>query len=114
MKYLTLLFVLFVLAGCASTPYLYYGDSSYRYYQSVKHPNDLNQTYYKVSLEHVFDKSARLGIKVPPGLYCDYALLMLRRGDALAAREYLLKEKDTWTESASLVDFLLAKHGLRN
>ncbi len=108
---LGLLAVLFLLAACAQPQYLYYGNSSHSYYKAVKKQDTKSVEDYKQSLEKVFAKSASLGKPVPPGLYCDYALLILH-DNPQEAKSYLLKEKQAWKESETLVDFLINRYQL--
>jgi hypothetical protein len=109
---LGLLALLFLLAACAPAPYLYYGNTSHSYYKAVKKQDAKSVANYKESLEQVFEKSAKLGKPVPPGLYCDYAMLMVQEDNASEALKYLQLEKETWKESAALVDYLIEDYRL--
>ncbi|PKN72589.1 MAG: DUF4810 domain-containing protein [Candidatus Cloacimonetes bacterium HGW-Cloacimonetes-3] len=109
-----LLVVLLLLAACATPPYLYYGNTSHSYYRAVKKQDAKSVANYKASLEQVFDVSTRLGRPVPPGLYCDYALLLVAENNTTEAKRYLELEKTTWQESGTLVDFLMQRYGLGN
>jgi len=112
MKARAALLLCLLLSACAQTSYLYYGDSSHAYYKAVKHATAQSVADYKASLERVFDHSAYIKQPVPPGLYCDYAMLLIAEKDYAAARAYLLREKSCWPESALLVDYLLQRYGL--
>lgn len=114
MKYLAGIVLLLTLFACTPQRYLYYGDSSYSYYKAVKKADQRSVDNYKASLEKVFQKSSDLGLPVPPGLYCDYALLLLAEENRSGAKDFFLKEKAAWSESAVLVDFLLAHYELGN
>lgn len=114
MKYLIILMVFALLAGCFAPPYLYYGNSSHSYYKMLKKQDARSRDNYQESLEKVFERSLQLGIPVPPGLYCDYALLMLGQGRYDLAREYFNKEKATWSEAQPFMDFLAQRYGLNN
>lgn len=113
MKIAGLLLIAILLAACAPS-YLYYGNVSQHHYQYVKSPDPVSRQEYKHSLEKVFAKSEQYKLPVPPGLYCDYALLLATEGDYAAAREYFLKEKAQWAESSRFIDFLLARYGLQD
>jgi hypothetical protein len=39
-------------------------------------------------------------------------MLLIAEKNYASAREYLLREKSTWPESALLVDYLLQRYGL--
>lgn len=114
MKCLVGLIAVLMLTACAQTPFLYYGDTSQRYYRAVKSPDPKTVAAYKRSLEEVFFRSDQKSLPVPPGLYCDYALLLVNEGDFAGARVYFEKEKVLWAESATFVDFLLLRYGLRH
>ncbi|MCK9334696.1 MAG: DUF4810 domain-containing protein [Candidatus Cloacimonetes bacterium] len=107
-----LLAILLLLAACAQPPYLYYGTSSHSYYQAVKKQDEKSVAKYKASLEDVFQKSAKLGKPVPPGLYADYALLLMKEQNADEARVYFQKEMETWSESHDLMNFLMQRYSI--
>jgi hypothetical protein len=112
MKKLALLLPVLLLMACAGPRLYWYGDSSWRYYRAVKKQDPYSLEAYKSSLERVFEYNFDQGNKVPPGLYCDYAMLLLNEGNSPGARIYLLKEKEAWPESAALIDHLLARYEL--
>lgn len=114
MKRLIPLLAVLLLSACAQQGLYYYGDYSQKYYHYVKFADENSRREYKESLENVFAKSARKEKPVPPGLYCDYAMLLLAEGNADGAREYLHKERAAWPEAAPFVDFLLLRHGLQH
>lgn len=109
---LVLLAALLLLSACVENRFLYYGDTSQRYYRAVKSPDPSSIAAYKGSLEEVFSKSEKKGLPVPPGLYCDYAMILVNEGNLPLAREYFEREKAQWSESAQLMDFLMSRYGL--
>jgi len=111
-KLVLMLAVLLLLAACVQPPYIYYGNSSHSYYKAVKKQDEQSVAQYKASLEQVFKRSDTMGIKVPPGLYCDYALLLLRENRTEEAKAYFAKEKQNWQEAHLMVDFLAKRYGL--
>ncbi len=113
MKIVTLLLVSLMFFACSQSSYLYYyGDSSHRYYKAVKQADAKSVSDYKLSLEKVFAKSAEKGLKVPPGLYCDYALLLIQENNPIDAEIYFNKEKANWPESQPMVDFIMQRYQL--
>ncbi|MDD2228472.1 MAG: DUF4810 domain-containing protein [Candidatus Cloacimonetes bacterium] len=116
MKYcLGLMVVLFLISACTvAPPYLYYGNTSHSYYKAVKKQDQKSVSNYKASLEDVFAKSARLGISVPPGLYCDYAMLLLADDKLAEATVYFNKEKAAWSESTDFMDFLMQRYSVKD
>ncbi len=114
MRYLlAIIALLLLLTACTTTQYLYYGDSSHSYYRAVKKQDTGSVDNYKKSLQNVFDRSAHLGLPVPPGLYCDYALIMMKEERPDLAKEYFEKERSTWAESETMVNFLMQRYGLK-
>ncbi|MDP2174150.1 MAG: DUF4810 domain-containing protein [Candidatus Cloacimonadaceae bacterium] len=113
MRKLALLLIPFAFAACTvSKPYLYYGNYSRSYYNVVKKQDEASRAQFKQSLERVFARSAEYSIPVPPGLYCDYALLMLEENRLPDAKRYFELEKSNWAESAMFVDFLIQRYQL--
>lgn len=47
--------------------------------------------------------------KVPPGLYAEYGYVLLQLGDSGNAVEWFAKERDTWPESAFLMDKVISR-----
>ncbi len=114
MKHIPAIIAALCLAGCAQSAYLYYGDTSEKYYRSVKSPDPRSVQEYKRSLEEVFIKSERKGLPVPPGLYCDYALILAAEGDLAGARDFMVKEKTLWPDSTQFIEHLLVRYNLRH
>ncbi len=113
MRLISLLVILVLLGGCFAPPYLYYGNSSHSYYKMLKKQDANSREDYQRSLERVYYWSAQYGKPVPPGLYCDYAILMLAQQRNDLALEYFNKEKATWSEAQPFMDFLMQRYGLR-
>ncbi|MDD2248078.1 MAG: DUF4810 domain-containing protein [Proteiniphilum sp.] len=113
MKLILLFLSAMILFGCAQNKDLYhYGDVSYRYYKAIKLADEKSVSDYKASLESVFEKSAQKGLKVPPGLYIDYAMLLIKEYRYEEARAYLAKEAEIWPESIVTVHLLEQRYGL--
>lgn len=113
MKIVALLLISLIFFACSQSSYLYYyGDSSHRYYKAIKNADTKSISDYKISLEKVFTRSAERGLKVPPGLYCDYAMLMIQENKPIDAEIYFNKEKANWPESQKMVDFLMQQYQL--
>lgn len=106
------LILVLLLSACANNDPFYYGNSSHRYYRMVKDRDESSLRAYKRELESVFAASERMKKPVPPGLYCDYALLMLAENRYAEAQRYLLLEKASFQESARFVDFLIKRYQL--
>lgn len=115
MRRLPVLLILLILGACSlPKPYLYYGNYSRSYYNVVKKQDAVSKEKLKESLERVFERSARYEIPVPPGLYCDYGLLMMEENRPDEARRYFELEKQNWSGSAQFMDFLMQRYQLGN
>jgi hypothetical protein len=111
MRYLVFLLALFILAGCAPTKTLYYGNYSERYYRMVKSQDDASKTNFIKSLDDVIKKSTtKSKTPVPPGIYCDYGMMMAGQSNMEEAHKYFNLEKKNWPESAPLMDYLIQQY----
>lgn len=106
------LIMVLMLSACANNDPFYYGNTSHRYYRLVRDRDEHSLKAYKKELEDVFAASQRMNKPVPPGLYCDYALLMLAENRYAEAQRYLMLEKSGFQESARFVDFLIKRYQL--
>jgi hypothetical protein len=103
---LPLLVGLVLLAGCTTPPVnYYYGNYSRTLYRNKKDNTPESQAKYRQSLEDIIQTSAKKGIKVPPGIYCEYAYLLAKEGNQEADRYFSLEET-TYPESARFVTFV--------
>ena len=115
MRILLSALVLLLLAGCAFTPeYLYYGNYSQSYYKHVKNQDEKSLDRFAQELDRVISYALRYERKVPPGVYADYALIMLERNNYPQALRYFELEREQWSDSAAMVQFLKQKYGLRD
>ena len=102
-----LLFPLFLaatlLSGCATKPIdYYYGNYEKTYYHSKKDGTPSSIAKYKESLEDIIKTSGEKGLRVPPGIYCEYGYLLAKQGSSDADRYFNL-EVTTYPESARFV-----------
>jgi hypothetical protein len=103
-----LLLAAVILSGCATTKkplVYYYGGYEQAYYHSKKDNTPDSVAKYKLALEDVIRTSERKGLRVPPGIYCEYGYLLSKQGSADAERYFNL-EVATYPESAHFVAFL--------
>ncbi|MCB5234571.1 MAG: DUF4810 domain-containing protein [Candidatus Cloacimonetes bacterium] len=99
------------MTACAQQTSLYhYGNTSHYYYRAVKFGDEKSLDTYKISLENLFYKEEKAGRKVAPGLYCDYAMILMRENQEAKAREYFEKEKQNFEESTALINFMLMRY----
>lgn len=105
-KLLSLVAPAFFLSGCAPSGIFYWGDYEDSLYQRyIEH----NPAQAEVYLQETIIDAERNHYRVPPGVYADYGFLLYRRGDKQAAIEFFNKEKQTYPESAMLMEKLMVR-----
>lgn len=109
LRYLIAIIVLLAFAGCATQSSLYYyGDYSYKYYKMVKKQDETSKANFTKTLNTIITKSKDQYKKpVPPGIYCDYGMMMASQSNIEEAHKYFNLEKTTWPESAKFMDYLI-------
>jgi hypothetical protein len=94
------------VSGCASNKNLYeWGGYDSVLYNSYKDPTTIVDNMHKLEL-HI-QKLEQGKQKVPPGLYADLGTMYLQAGDKEKAKANFMKERNTWPESAGLMDALI-------
>jgi len=97
---------LLLISGCATPPVsYYYGNYSRTLYRSKKYNTPESLAKHRQSLEDIIQTSNKRGVKVPPGIYCEYAYLLSKEGSADADR-YFSMEISTYPESERFVSFV--------
>jgi hypothetical protein len=92
-----------ILSGCATKPIdYYYGNYEKTYYHSKKDGTPSSIANYKESLEDIIKTSSEKGLRVPPGIYCEYGYLLAKQGSPDADRYFNL-EITTYPESTRFV-----------
>jgi hypothetical protein len=95
-----------LLSGCAANKGMYdWGGYSGILYNSYKDPATVAANTHKLELHiQTLEQSKQ---KVPPGLYADLGTMYLQAGDKEKAKANFMKERNTWPESAGLMDALI-------
>lgn len=106
---LTALLICGMLGGCVAPTMYYYDGYSSALYAYKKSPDAKTLLNYKKSLEDIIEKSPKKKLRVPPGIYCEYAYLLAKEGNSTEALKFFALEKSTYPESAFFVDKLMAK-----
>ncbi len=110
MKIITTVAVLsfFLFAGCATTqkPMYSWGDYSSSLYKLKKDPCDENLMKHKQVLLKIMEDSKENGLRVPPGVYCEYGYILMKEGKSNDALSYLDLEEKTYPESAVFIQRL--------
>ena len=102
----TSIFLLLVLAGCA-TPNIeyYYGKYSATAYKRIKDQTPKSLAAHKDTLETIIEKSNKKNLRVPPGIYCEYGYILAQEEDP-NANNYFALEIKTYPESETFVSFV--------
>ncbi len=94
-------------AGCAMQKPIYtWGDYSSSLYKLKKEPNDENLIRHKQVLVKIVEDSKENGLRVPPGVYCEYGYILLKEGKNDEALRYFDLEQQTYPESTVLIQRL--------
>lgn len=108
--FLLLVCTFYFFVGCASQRAMYYwGTYSNSLYDYKKHPNDENLSKHKQSLLIIIEKSNARGMRVPPGVYCEYGYILMKEGNNQEANKYYELEEQTYPESKFFIQNLKAQ-----
>lgn len=107
-KYILLCCCLFIFfIGCATQRPMYsWGDYSSSLYKLKKEPNDENLQKHKQVLVKIVEDSKENGLRVPPGVYCEYGYILIKEGKTDEALKYLDLEEQTYPASAVFIQRL--------
>ena len=95
-----------LLAGCVAPPVnYYYGKYSRTLYRTKKDGTPASLENHKSSLLDIIQTSERKGLRVPPGIYCEYAYVLSKEGSSEADKYFQLEIK-TYPESERFVVFV--------
>jgi hypothetical protein len=113
MKKIIIISLALTLAACVSTkpPMYYWGDYSETLYEYKSEPSEETLIEHYESIQDIFNKSQEMGIRVPPGVYAEYATLRLKEGKRAEALKYYRLEKITYPESTMLMDRMIKTVG---
>jgi hypothetical protein len=106
---LSLLLLLGLLCGCASSSLYEWGNYDQWLYENYKNPKDDEELYVDLTaLITEYESRKKPNTKpMAPGLYAEYGFLLMRRGENSRAIEYYNKEKALWPESAVFMDSMI-------
>lgn len=96
------------LAACATPkePVYHYGSYARTLYHSKKNTSPELLAKHQHELLSIIAKSKERGLRVPPGIYCEYGWLIAHEGKVAEAEAYLALEQQTYPESVAFVGFL--------
>jgi hypothetical protein len=97
-----------LLIGCAtSNKQLYsWGDYPYTLYNYKKYPCEETLQQHKEVLLHIIESSEKNGLKVPPGVFCEYGYILLKEGNEVEALQYFAMEEKAYPESKVFIERL--------
>lgn len=105
-----LMILCYFLAGCAAQPKMYYwGEYSESLYSYKKEPSDDSLRKHKQVLFEIIEKSDAGGMKVPPGVYCEYGYISMKEGNKKEASRYFDLEAQTYPESKVFIQQLKSR-----
>lgn len=97
------------LAGCNANKEIYHwGNYQNSLYNMYVNPGEATPVVQIDQLSEDINQAQNSGKQVPPGLYAHLGMMYAAEGMTLRAKEALLKEKQLYPESETLVDTLLA------
>lgn len=101
----------FFLGGCVTQnkPLYYWGGYSQSLYNLKKHQSPESLDAHKKTLLGIIQQSNEKGLKVPPGICCEYGYLLLKEGKQEDGMKYLAMEEQTYPESQLFIQRLQGK-----
>ena len=99
-----------LLSGCAANQSMYrwedYSDTLYRW---TKDATAERAAEHVAELAMIIKKSEAKGVRVPPGIHCEYGYMLMLAGDHEEAMRCFRKEAEVYPESGFFVNFLLKR-----
>jgi hypothetical protein len=106
----TVSMLILFLSGCAANRSMYcWDDYSNTLYNWKKDATEERAVAHKAELAKIIKKSDAKGIRVPPGVYCEYGYMLLMEGEKETALSFFEKEAAEYPESKTFVSFLLTR-----
>jgi len=83
-----------------------WGDYSSSLYKLKKDPSEEHLMKHKQVLFKIMEDSKENGLRVPPGVYCEYGYILMKEGKPDEALSYYDLEEKTYPESAVFIQRL--------
>jgi len=97
----------FFFTACATQKPMYtWGNYSSSLYKLKKNPCEENLVKHKQVLLKIIEDSKENGLRVPPGVYCEYGYILMKEGKSDEALSYYDLEEKTYPESAVFIQRL--------
>jgi hypothetical protein len=105
--YILLFLTTYFFVGCATQkPMYFWGNYSSSLYAYKKTPNEENLLKHKKELLKIIEESKARGLRVPPGVYCEYGYILMKEGKNEEALKYYELEEQTYPESTIFIQHL--------
>ncbi len=109
-KMLFLGVVIFMLSSCASSELYYWGKYDEAVYDHhFKQTDKSEQELIKVYKDIIKNQNKGTRKKVPPGIYADYGMILIKNGDVEKGRAFLESEMKLYPESSAMILYILSK-----
>ena len=105
MRYLTILPIVALLAGCAAPSLYQWGGYDRALYAGYKDPNKMETL--RLQLETHIAAMEKAKQKVAPGLYAELGTLYLQAGSSDKAIGLYSQERNAWPESKGLMTAMI-------
>ena len=100
--------IIALLSGCAAPTSLYtWSNYSTLAHNYLKNSDETSTTKLFNGYDEVINNQRGTRSAVPPGIYADYAFLLLEQGKVERAREMLNKEMTLYPESKVFIEHIL-------
>jgi hypothetical protein len=111
-KGLIIISAVLLLSACNTTQGgLYWGSYSDTLYNYKKEPGDQSRQQHVKSLNDIIATSDKKGIRVPPGVLIELAIMQIESGSPENANSLLDRELSLYPESKTLVLELKKRNG---
>jgi hypothetical protein len=111
-KGLIIISAVLLLSACNTTQGgLYWGSYSDTLYNYKKEPGDQSRLQHVKSLNDIIATSDKKGIRVPPGVLIELAIMQIESGSPENANSLLDRELSLYPESKTLVLELKKRNG---
>jgi hypothetical protein len=98
-----LVILLILTSGCATQKMYYWENYSKSLYDYKKDPSDKTLAEHKQVLLNIMQVSQQNNARVPPGVCCEYAYILIKEGRNDEAMKYLAMEEQAYPESQPFI-----------
>ena len=110
-KSLLLVLTLGVLGACTNVSQggYYWGAYSPTYFEMVKNPSEEASSRRLEALTDIIDTSLEKGLRVPPGVYAERAMMYLEKDEALAMADFQA-EIQSYPEAQPFIERIVSRY----